>query len=92
MEEDKRTYDDSMINVLGMSTGFSGNVGVSRQTTLNSNIEGERGYVKPSNGNIDNLSDANTLTATEALTPFGSNRDDPMRTAMTLQTVCKKLH
>ena len=30
---DKRAYDESMINVLGMSTGFAGNVGITRQAT-----------------------------------------------------------
>lgn len=79
---DKRTFDDSMVNVLGMSTGFSGNVGVSRQTTLNANIKGNRGFVVGSNGKTDNMNTANTLTATEALIPFGSTHDDPMRTAM----------
>ena len=77
---DKRTYDDSMINVIGMSTGFAGNVGVTRQATLNANVTPE-GYVKQNNG-TDNMNDSNTLTATEALVPFGSTRDDPMRTAM----------
>ena len=80
---DKRTYDDSMLNVLGMSTGFAGNVGISRQATLNSNISDPRGFVNSINGDTSKMNDSNSLTATEALTPFGSNRDDPMRTAMT---------
>ena len=79
---DKRAYDDSMINVLGMSTGFAGNVGITRQTTIDASVSPD-GYVKPNNGNTENMNDANTLTATEALTPFGSTHDDPMRTAMT---------
>ena len=77
---DKRAYDDSMVNVLGMSTGFAGNVGVTRQSTINSNVTPD-GYVKQKNEN-DEMNDSNTLTATEALIPFGSTRDDPMRTAM----------
>lgn len=79
---DKRTYDDSMVNVLGMSTGFSGNVGVTRQTTINANIKGDRGFVVGANGKTDKMNTANTLTATESLIPFGSTHDDPMRTAM----------
>lgn len=78
---DKRNYDPSMINKIAMSTGFAGNVGVNRQTTINMNIKGTRGYIK--NTGIENTSVANTLSMTEALTPFGTTRDDPFRTAMT---------
>lgn len=78
---DKRAYTDSMLNVLGMSTGFAGNVGITRQATINSNVTKD-GYVKAGDGSTENMNDANTLTATEALIPFGSTRDDPMRTAM----------
>lgn len=76
---DKRAYDDSMVNVLGMSTGFAGNVGVTRQATINADIT-EDGYVKDQKDR--EMNDANTLTATETMIPFGSTRDDPMRTAM----------
>lgn len=86
---DKRTYDDSMINVLAMSTGFSGNTGLTRQTTMNSNIEGEEGYVKSDNGNINKMNTSNTLSATEAMIPFGSTHDDPMRTAMSFIQTAK---
>jgi hypothetical protein len=79
---DKRAYDESMINVLGMSTGFAGNVGITRQTTIDANVTPD-GYVMNNEGETENMNDANTLTATEALTPFGSTHDDPMRTAMT---------
>ncbi|MGL5750944.1 MAG: hypothetical protein ACRCXT_10485 [Paraclostridium sp.] len=79
---DKRTFDTSMLNILGMSTGFAGNVGITRQATMDMNIQGKRGYLKI-NENTDNLSITKTFTATEALTPFGSTRDDPFRSAMT---------
>ena len=88
---DKRTYDESMLNVLGMSTGFAGNVGITRQTSINANITGERGYVNSINGDTSKMNDVNTLTATELLTPFGSNRDDPMRTAMTYVQTSKHM-
>lgn len=88
---DKRTYDDSMLNVLGMSTGFAGNVGVTRQASVNANIDSERGYVNSINGDTSKMNDSNTLTATELLTPFGSNRDDPMRTAMTYVQTAKHM-
>lgn len=79
---DKRTYDNTMINKLSMSTGFSATVGINRQATINMGIESTKGYIK-SGGELDRMSDANTLSITEALTPFGTTRDDPFRTAMT---------
>lgn len=79
---DKRTFDDSMSNVLGMSTGFAANVGITRQATIDANIEGKRGYIKNTK-NSDNLSVTKTLSITEALTPFGTTHDDPFRSAMT---------
>ena len=86
---DKRTYDESMLNVLGMSTGFAANVGITRQATMNANIEGELGYVKSIHGDTEKMNTASTLTATEALTPFGTTRDDPIRTAMTFIQTAK---
>lgn len=79
---DKRTYDESMLNVLAMSTGFAANVGLTRWATIDSNITGKRGYIKQTNKPSE-LSDTKTLSITEALTPFGTTSDDPFRTAMT---------
>jgi hypothetical protein len=77
---DKRTYDNSMMGVLASSTGFAANVGITRQATINSNIKGNRGLiVTPKDKDLNTL---NTLCVTEALTPFGSTHDDPIRTAM----------
>ena len=85
---DKRTYDDSMTNVVGMSTGFAGNVGITRQSTMNPKVTSD-GYVVGENGRTDNMNDANSLTASEAIVPFSSTRDDPMRTAMTFVQTAK---
>lgn len=87
---DKRTYDESMINVLGMSTGFASNVGITRQTTINPNIS-QDGYVKSIDGDTTKMNTSASLTATEALTPFGTTHDDPMRTAMTFIQTSKHL-
>lgn len=80
---DKRSFDDSMVNVLSASTGFAGNVGISRQATIDANIEGSRGYIyndpDMENGDINSVK---TLCMTESLTPFTSTRDDPIRLAM----------
>lgn len=85
---DKRTYDESMLNILGMSTGFAANVGITRQATIDSNVD-ENGYVISINGNTDKMNSAKSLTATEALTPFGTTHDDPIRTAMTFIQTAK---
>lgn len=78
---DKRIYDDSMVNVLALSTGFASNVGLTRQTTIDKNVDGKRGLIKQSNK--EDMNTTKALCMTEALTPFGSTHDDPFRTAMT---------
>ena len=85
---DKRTYDDSMTNLLAMSTGFASTVGVNRQTTVDMNIKGTRGFIKQTT-NKEDMNDVNSLSITEALTPFGTVSDDPFRTAMTLVQTSK---
>ena len=80
---DKRSFDDSMLNVLSTSTGFAGNVGITRQATINPDIQGTRGYIyNDTDKEITELNSVKTLCMTEALTPFGTTRDDPMRVAM----------
>jgi hypothetical protein len=78
---DKRTYDESMVNKLALSTGFASNVGIDRQTTIDMDIEGERGYIKDTD--MNDMSVAKTFSISEAVTPFGTTRDDPFRSAMT---------
>lgn len=79
---EKRAYDESMLNVLAMATGFAGNVGVTRQATMDMNIEGKRGYIKTIDGDSDKLSISKSFCPTEGMTPFGATRDDPFRSAM----------
>lgn len=75
---DKRIYDDSMLGILGMSTGFAGNVGITRQATINASVANTRGIIeKPKD-----LNTLNMLSVHEALTPFCTTHDDPMRIAM----------
>lgn len=88
---DKRTYDDSMLNVLGMSTNFSGNVGITRQATMDMNVEGSRGYIKSIESDTSKLNTAKSLCATEAMTPFGTTRDDSQRTYMTFVQTAKHM-
>lgn len=77
---DKRVYDESMQGVLGMSTGFAGNVGITRQLSVNANIASSRGIIKPLKG--DKLNTLNMLTANEAMTPYQTTHDDATRVAM----------
>lgn len=77
---DKRSFDDSMYNVLSLSTGSAENAGISRQATIDSNVSTVRGYIV--NKQDEKMSVTKTLCMTEALTPYGVTRDDPFRTAM----------
>lgn len=86
---DKRTYDTSMLNILGLSTGFANNVGMTRQATINANIDTERGYIKSINGDTSKMDVANSLTMTEALNPMGTTHDDPIRSGMTFIQTAK---
>ena len=77
---DKRGYDDTMINVIAQSTGFASTVGVNRQTTINPQIVGGRGYFKQTGE--ENMNITNTYGMTEALSPFMLTSDDPFRNDM----------
>lgn len=79
---EKRTYDESMTNVLGMSTGFAGTVGVNRVMTTNANINSKRGYISDNLDSKKNMNDVNTMTIGENLTPMCTTHDDPFRLAM----------
>lgn len=78
---DKRTYDDSMLGVLAMSTGFAANVGLTRWASIDANITGKRGYIKQPEKN--KMTNNKIMSMTESLTPFGTTGDDPFRMAMT---------
>ena len=84
---DKRGYDDSMVNIIAQATGFASTVGVNRQTTINPNIEGGRGYFKQSG--IEDVNVVNTLCMTEALSPYVVSSDDPFRNDMTFVQTSK---
>mgnify|MGYP004613222091 CR=1 FL=1 len=86
---DKRNYDPSMLNVVAMSTGFSANVGLTRQATMDMNIDSTRGYIKSINNDTSKMNAAKSLCATEALTPFGTTRDDAARVYMTFIQTAK---
>ena len=84
---EKRGYDDSMLNIICQSTGFASTVGVNRQTSINPQIVGGRGYFKQTGE--ENMNTVNTLGMTEALTPFMLTSDDPFRNDMTFVQTSK---
>lgn len=71
-----------MTNVIGMSTGFAGTVGVNRVATTNANINSKRGYISDSSNDKNKMNDVNTMTTAENLTPMCTTHDDPFRLAM----------
>lgn len=83
---DKRVYDESMIGILGLSTGFASNVGINRQLAIDANVVNKRGFMKTRN--TKDLDNTKTFTVLEALSPMAVNHDDPIRTCMAFtQTV-----
>lgn len=86
---DKRTYDDSMLNVLGASTAFSANVGIGRASTINMNVDNTRGYIKQIDSDTTKMNTANSLTGTEAMIPFEVNHDDNTRVSMSFVQTAK---
>lgn len=81
---DKRSYDESMLDVLSSATGHAGNVGISRQATIDATIEGTRGYIynDPDKKEKRETNSVKTLCMSEAVIPFTCTRDDPFRLAM----------
>lgn len=77
---DKRIYDKSMLGVIGVSTGFSANTGINRQSSINASVLDTRGTIKPKSEK--ELGTLDTLTPYEALAPYATTHDDPIRTAM----------
>lgn len=84
---DKRGYDDSMVNIIAQATGFASTVGVNRQTTIDPQIEGNRGYFKQTD--IKDADITKTFCMTEALSPFVVTSDDPFRNDMTFVQTAK---
>ena len=78
---DKRSYDPTMMGIIGMSSSPDGNVGVARKLALEPNIKGPRGYIDI-NEDTTKLKDVNIFTAAEMLTPMGNTHDESIRLAM----------
>ncbi len=78
----KRSFDKTMMGLVGMSSPYNSKVGITRQLAMNPRILNNRGYIKPGTMDKKGLNVANIMTPAEILTPFSANHDDPPRTAM----------
>jgi hypothetical protein len=76
----KRSYDQSMTGVIGVSSSPDGQVGVNRTLTMEPTINNVRGYVESRADNLDSLHDVNLFSPAEMLVPMSITRDDPIRT------------
>ena len=80
---DKRSYHESMLGILALSSPFDNKVGVNRELTYNPNIQSVRGYLKITEDNLSGLKGGQILSFAELLTPLAAYHDDAMRTALT---------
>ena len=77
----KRSYDDSMIGKIAMSSPNSGNVGISRQLTADPKLTSVRGYTDTIGPDAD-YNDFQLASCSELETPGTVSRDDAIRTAI----------
>lgn len=77
----KRSYEDSMIGKMAMSTNNSENVGINRQLTVEPKIDSVRGYTSTKDKDAD-YNDLQLASFSELLTPASVTRDDSIRTAI----------
>ena len=79
--EARRSYEDSMVGKIALSSPNSANVGISRQLVADPKITSVRGYT--STDGIDAVYDDLQLASfSELLTPGSVTRDDAIRTAI----------
>jgi hypothetical protein len=83
MSLETRSYDESMVGILGISTSDDANTGIVRKLTMEPRITSTRGYIEVTpKEEIEKLNSANLLTASEFLTPLSVIHDDPCRVAI----------
>lgn len=78
---EKRTYEDSMIGKMAISSPNNRTVGVTRQLVADPKIESVRGYTS-TNGVETDFNDLQLASFSELLTPGTVTRDDSIRTAI----------
>lgn len=80
-DEEKRSYDDSSIGKLAMSTSADANVGINRQLVIEPTISNTMGY-RDQVDDTSTLKDVNVFSPVEMLTPGTARYDDPIRTSI----------
>lgn len=76
----KRSYDKSMIGVIGPTTSPDGSVGVQRVLSMEPQIDTVRGFTKQTDEkDYDKLKDVNVFSPGEMLIPLSTTRDDSTR-------------
>ena len=77
----KRSYHDSMIGKLAMSSPNSANVGINKQLTVDPKIESVRGYTSTEGPDAE-YNDMQLCSYSELLTPGTISHDDAIRNAI----------
>lgn len=80
--EAKRSFDESMIGKMAMSTPNSANVGMVRQLTVDPKVSSVRGYTVADNPFETEFNDLQLASFSELLTPGTVTHDDAIRTAI----------
>lgn len=76
----KRTYDPTMVGIIGPTTSPDGGVGVAKVLSAEPMITSVRGYTKKTNKDeLDKLNDVNLFSPGELLLPMAVTKDDPTR-------------
>ena len=75
----KRAFDESYYGIFAMSTPDNSNAGVTKELTMNCNIQNTLGFAGPIDR--ENRSVTNLTSIGEAIMPFVTNYDDPSRVA-----------
>ena len=78
---EKRAYHPSMQGIIGMNSAYSGEAGINRHMSLNSNVIDARGFVQPNKKDYDGTE---LETPAELLNTFDAESSDPERVAMAI--------
>ena len=77
----KRSYEDTMIGKIALSSPNNGEVGINRQLVIDPKIESVRGYTTTQDVTTD-FNDLQLASFSEMMTPGTVSRDDAIRTAI----------
>jgi hypothetical protein len=82
-DEEKRSYDESSVGKISMSTSPDANVGVSREIVIEPTLTNARGH-RQQVDDTETLKDVNLFSPVELLTPGCIRHDDGIRSAINL--------